>query len=538
MELTLNGLKNREEWNRAGICLPSYDIDAAREKALRATKWIHFGIGNIFRLFLGGIAEDLLEKGLLDRGLTCVETFEGEVVERIYRPFDNLSLSVILRSDGVRDLRVIGAFAEAVRADGQDPMGIPRLMEAFTSPDLQLITFTITEKGYALADAAGAFFPSVRAELEGGPEKARGAMALVTAGLWHRHQAGARPTALVSMDNCARNGKLLAAAVRTIAREWQRRGYVSEAFTAWIEDENQVAFDSTMIDKITPRPSEVIAADLERLGLQNMQPVETARRTYIAPFANGEGPQYLVIEDRFPNGRPGLEEGFGVYMGDFDTVTAAERMKVTALLNPVHSATGPLGVVLGVELFADLISDPVILRMARRVACDEGLPLVKDPKILSHRAFVDELFEDRFPNRYLGDTNLRLSTDVSQGVGVRFGETVRGYVQRDDSAASLVAIPLGIAGWLRYMMGVDDQGRPYELAPDPMNDEIGKALSTVKWNDPASLTDQLRGILSNENVFHINLYEAGLGGKIEEMFRGMIAGPGSARRTVEQYMAE
>ena len=329
---------------------------------------------------------------------------------------------------------------------------------------------------------------------------------------------------------------LLGRAVRTIAKEWQVRGYVSAEFTAWLSDESLIAFNSTMIDKITPRPGEAIAADLEALGLKNMQPVITSRRTYIAPFTNGEAPQYLVIEDRFPNGRPRLEEGYGVYMGDFDTVTAAERMKVTALLNPVHSAVGPLGVVLGVDLFADLISDPVILKMARRVAYDEGLPLVKDPGILSPRAFVDELFEERFPNRYLGDTNLRLSTDVSQGVGVRFGETVKACAARDGSAGCLTAVPLGIAGWLRYMMGVDDQGQVYELAPDPMNGEIGQALNTVKWNDPASLKDQLRGILSNENIFRVNLYEAGIGERIEEMFRGMISGPGSVRRTIEKYM--
>ena len=107
------------------------------------------------------------------------------------------------------------------------------------------------------------------------------------------------------MDNCAANGKRLARAVRTVAEEWRKRGFVTEAFTAWLTDENRVAFDSTMIDKITPRPSGAVAADLENLGLENMHPVETARRIYIAPFANGEGPQYLVIEDRFPNGRPG-----------------------------------------------------------------------------------------------------------------------------------------------------------------------------------------------------------------------------------------
>lgn len=55
-----------------------------------------------------------------------------------------------------------------------------------------------------------------------------------------------------------------------------------------------------------------------------MKPVITSKKTYIAPFVNAEGPQYLVIEDRFPNGRPQLEKA-GVYMTDRDTVNKVER---------------------------------------------------------------------------------------------------------------------------------------------------------------------------------------------------------------------
>ena len=532
MQLTIKGIKDRKAWEESGIRLPSYNVEKASAKAVEAPRWVHFGIGNIFRIFLGGIADDLLEKGLLDRGITCIETFDYEVVDKIYTPYDNLALSVILKSDGTRDMKVLGSLAEAVKASDR-----ARLTEVFQSPDLQLVTFTITEKGYALANADGSIPRYVQADIENGPEKGTGAMAVVTAGLLARFEAGCLPIALVSMDNCAQNGRLLKRSVLTMAEEWKKRGFVPEEFLEYINDEETVAFDSTMIDKITPRPSEAIAKDLEDLGLENMQPVITEKRTYIAPFANGEGPQYVVIEDRFPNGRPALEEGPGVYMGSFDTVNRSERMKVTALLNPVHSATGPIGVVLGIEGFAEMLHTvPVMLKMARKVAYDEGLPMVKDPEILSPKAFVDELFEDRFPNLYLGDTNLRLSTDVSQGVGVRFGETIKAYVEKYGSAGQLTAIPLGIAGWLRYMLGVDDQGKPYELAPDPMNEEITKAFSSIQWGQPDTVTDQLQGILSNENVFYADLYQAGLGEKIESMFKDMIAGEGSTLATIEKYI--
>ena len=488
-------------------------------------------------IFIGGIADGLLEAGVLDRGLTCIETFDYDVVDKIYTPYDNLGLSVILHADGTRTYKVLGSMAEAVKAQSSDPAHWARLKEVFRSKELQLISFTITEKGYALAGSDGIYFPFIQSDIDNGPEKATSAMAVLTAMLYVRYQDSRTPIALVSMDNCSHNGDLLRHSVLTMAREWQKKGYVTEDFLAWLGDETQVSFPWTMIDKITPRPSDAIAADLEALGVEDMAPVITSKRTYIAPFINAEQPQYLVIEDRFPNGRPELEKGFGVYLADRATVNLSERMKVTACLNPVHSATGPVGVVLGEELYAKMLNtNPDMMKMARMVAYDEGLPMVEDPRILSPKAFTDELFTDRFPNEYLGDTNLRLATDTSQGVGVRFGETIKAYMKKYGSAERLTAIPLGIAGWLRYMLGVDDMGNTYELAPDPMVPEIQAALSSVVFGNPESLTDQLHPILSNEKVFFIDLYKAGLGEKIEGMFREMINGKGSTKATIHKYM--
>ena len=537
MKLTMAGIKDREAWEKAGIQLPGYDVEEVSEKARKSPRWVHFGIGNIFRVFIGGIADGLLEEGALDRGLTCVETFDYDVADKIYAPYDNLGLSVILHGDGTRDYKVLGALAEAVKAQSSNEKQWNRLKEIFAAPSLQLVSFTITEKGYALQKADGTWFPFVEADIKNGPAKATGAMAVLTAMLYERYQAGKYPLALVSMDNCSQNGARLRQSVLTMAEEWKKAGYVDDGFLAYVSDEKTIAFPWTMIDKITPRPSEQIAADLEALGVEDMQPVITAKKTYIAPFVNAEKPQYLVIEDSFPNGRPALEKGFGVYMADRKTVNLAERMKVTVCLNPVHSATGPLGVALGYELFAHMLNtDADMMKMARMVAYDEGLPVVQDPGILSPQAFVDELFNDRFPNEYLGDTNLRLAVDVSQMVGIRFGETIKAYVEKYGDASRLTALPLGIAGWLRYMLAVDDAGKKYELAPDPMNEEIQEQLKDIVVGQPETFTDQLRPILSNERLFFIDLYKAEVGEKVENMFREMIAGPGAIKATIHKYV--
>lgn len=536
MKLTLAGIQMPEDWRDAGVILPSYDVAQAQRRAVEAPRWVHFGIGNIFRVFIGGIADGLLEKGLLDRGITCVETFDYEVVDKIYRPYDNLGISVILEPDGTREIRVLGSLAEAVKANHTDAEQWNRLKEIFRAPSLQMVSFTITEKGYALKTPTGEWLGYVASDLEAGPDGAVGAMGILTGMLWERFMSGGTPVALVSMDNCAKNGLLLQSSVLTMANQWQQRGFVSAEFVQWLENPACVAFNSTMIDKITPRPADAIADDLEALGIEAMQPVITEKRTYIAPFVNAERPQYLVIEDRFPNGRPALEQGFGVYMGDFDTVCKAERMKVTVCLNPAHTAVGPLGVVLGQERFADMLRDvPAALRMAERVIYTEGMPVVPNPGILSPMDFADEVF-CRFKNVYLGDTNLRLATDASQGLAVRFGETIKAYCAKDGTAEALTAIPLGIAGFFRYLLGVDDWGRPYELAPDPLAGEIHAALSDVKLGAPETYRNQLRPYLENESIFGINLYTAGLGEKIEDMFRQMLSAPGSAIATVERYM--
>ncbi len=537
MKLTRTGIKNHELWEKAGIALPGYDVEAVSERAKKEPQWVHFGIGNIFRVFIGGIVDGLLEEGAMERGITCVETFDYDVVDQIYDPYDNLGLSVLLHGDGTREYKVLGSLAEAVKAQSAVPQQWNRLKEIFRSPSLQLVSFTITEKGYALQRADGTWYPFVAADIEQGPDKAAGAMAVLTAMLYERYQAGKYPLALVSMDNCSQNGAKLRDSVLTMTKEWQKAGFVEEDFLSYVSDEKTVAFPWTMIDKITPRPSEQIADDLEKLGVEDMQPVITGKKTYIAPFVNAEKPQYLVIEDSFPNGRPALEKGFGVYMADRETVNLSERMKVTVCLNPVHSATGPLGVALGYDLFAPMLNtDADIMKMARMVAYDEGLPVVPHPGILSPQAFVDELFNDRFPNEYLGDTNLRLAVDVSQMVGIRFGETIKAYVAKYGDASRLTAIPLGIAGWLRYMLAVDDAGKRYELAPDPMNEEIQEQLKGIVVGQPETFTDQLKAILSNERIFFVDIYQTGLGEKIETMFREMIAGPGAVKATVHKYV--
>ena len=535
MKLTYDGIRDRAAWVRAGIALPGYDPAAAAARAKDAPVWAHFGVGNIFRVFIGGIADRLLNDGAMDRGITCVEAYDFEIVDKIYAPFDNLTLSVTLRGDGTTEKRVLGGLSEAVKARPDDTAAIAQLMEVFSSPSLQMVSFTVTEKAYALRDAAGAYVPLVRRDMETGPDRAAGVIGLVTALLFERFLSGGTPLALVSMDNVSRNGEKLRAAVLETAREWRKRGFTPEEFIEWIADEGKVSFPWTMIDKITPRPSEAVAQTLTDLGVEDMAPVVTEKQTYIAPFGNAEAPQYLVIEDAFPNGRPPLERA-GVYMTDRATVNKAERMKVTACLNPIHTGLCTFACLLGYELFADAMGDPELAKLARVIGYGEGLPVVDDPGILSPGAFLDEVLNERFPNPHLGDTSARIAVDISQMVGIRFGETIKAHVAKHGTAAGLTGIPLAIAGWFRYLLAADDRGEPFELSPDPMLPELRALFEGVSLGQPESLGDRLRPLLSNVTVFGVDLYQAGLGETIETMTRDMLTAPGAVRATLKRYL--
>ncbi len=156
MKLNYDALADQAAWAAAGVSLPSYDPERVAEETRRNPRWVHFGIGNIFRFFLGGIADTLISNGEMTQGITCGETFDFDIADRIYEPHDNLALAVTLHGDGRTDRRILGALTEAVNARPGDGVAWARLREIFSHPGLQMVSFTITEKGYALRGADGA----------------------------------------------------------------------------------------------------------------------------------------------------------------------------------------------------------------------------------------------------------------------------------------------------------------------------------------------------------------------------------------------
>ncbi|OUN39409.1 mannitol dehydrogenase [Faecalibacterium sp. An77] len=512
-------------WAEKGYQLPKFDREAVKAKTAAEPTWVHFGAGNIFRAFPAAILQQVLDSGKYDRGVIVAESFDYEIIDKAYRPYDNLSLLVCLQSTGTIEKKVVGAVTESLKADPQFTEDWARLVEIFTAPSLQMVSFTITEKGYGFSPA----------DLEKGMN-AQFAMGKVTALLYERYKAGALPVTLQSMDNCSHNGDKVKAGVMAYAEKWAEMGLVPAGFVEYVKDESKVSYPWSMIDKITPRPDAKVQKMLEDDGFEDNYTIVTERHTFTAPFVNAEETEYLVIEDKYTNGRPPLELG-GVMYADRETVDKVEKMKVCTCLNPLHTAMSIYGCLLGYTLISAEMADEDIRGLITKMGYIEAMPVVVDPGVLKPTDFIDAVLNRRLPNPFMPDAPQRIATDTSQKLSIRFGETIKAYQARGLDMNNLVLVPLVLAGYARYIRGIDDEGKAFEPSPDPLLAELSAIVADLEVKEGPQDFSCLKALYSRKDVFGVDLYEAGLGEKIEGMVAELYAGPGAVRKTLHKYVS-
>lgn len=539
MELNRNGLQDRASFEAKGYALPEFDISAVASRTRTAPQWIHFGAGNIFRAFQANIMQELLNDGITDTGLIVAEGFDYEIIERMNRPHDDLSILVTLKADGSIEKTVIGSIMESLILDSHRADEFARLKEIFASPSLKMVSFTITEKGYSLVNGKGELLPSVATDLTDGPNAPESYIGKVTALLYHRYLCDQLPIAMVSMDNCSHNGDKLYDAVHTFAQRWVQAGLVPDGFLRYIENPALVSFPWTMIDKITPRPDPKVEEMLASDGIDGLTPIVTSKNTYVAPFVNAEECQYLVIEDLFPNGKLPLEKA-GIIYTDRETVNKVEKMKVCTCLNPLHTALAIYGCLLGYTLISEEMDNPLLKKLVETIGWKEGMPVVVNPGIIRPENFLNEVLTVRIPNPFMPDTPQRIATDTSQKLPIRFGETIKAYVASDTlDVQELRLIPLVFAGWLRYLMGVDDHGASFTRSSDPMLETVDPYLAPFtlgKVPSHADMEQTLAPLLHNAQLWGIDLYSCGLAGSVLTYFSEMLAGSGAVTATLQKYV--
>ena len=527
MKLLLETIKNGS-FDKLDYILPKFDIEAMRKKTLQQPTWLHFGAGNILRAFPCVLCQKLLDSGEIDTGMIVVETYDEEIIEKAFTPYDDLCVAVSLKSNGTLEKRIVASVAKAYGYS----KNINEVIKHFSAPSLQMVSLTITEKGYSITDASGIPLSYCKEDFENSNNPSTTIGILVKCCL-ERFKANAKPLTLVSMDNCAHNGTILKNALLTIAKSWENLGLVKEDFINYLE--NDIYCTWSMIDKITPRPAPIILEKIEKDNLEDMDVLVTSKNTYVSALVNAEECEYLAIEDNFANGRPPLEK-VGVLFGTREQVDRIEKMKVCTCLNPLHTALAIYGCLLGHTSIFEEMGDDILNKFVMQLGYVEGMPVVVDPGIMSAKTFIDEVITRRLPNPFVPDTPQRIACDTSKKLPVRFGETLKAYCEKGSKDLShLDAIALVFAGYARYLTGINDEGEVFVPSSDPNLETLQNIVSDYEFTKPFDVS-LLHKLFSDKVICGIDLYTVGIGQKAEKYFELMNKEKGAIRQTLESVL--
>lgn len=439
----------------AGVSRPGYDFSAARPGI------VHLGAGAFHRAHQAVYIDDVLARGETGWGIIGASIRSPDVRDAL-GPQDWL-YTLALRSGEGTALRVIGAIQEIVVA----PETPQSLVSRLAAPDIRIVSLTVTEKGYCHNPATGELderHPDIVHDLVD-PERPRSAPGLLVAALAARKAAGLAPFTVLSCDNLPANG-------RTVKRVLSRLAALRDpGLGGWVAGE--VACPSTMIDRIVPATTEADrAAVAEALGVEDAWPVMAE------PFSQ------WVVEDDFPAGRPDLAAVGVELVAD---VEPFEHMKLR-LLNASHSAIAYLGYLAGYETVAETVADPAFAAFVRAMMAEEIAPTLHMPAGVDLAAYQGALMR-RFANPALKHRTWQIAMDGSQKLPQRLLGTIR---DRLVAGAPFARLGLAVAGWMRYVAGIDERGRPIEVR-DPLAAEL-RRLADAAGPVPERLAPALMGV--------------------------------------------
>lgn len=337
--------------------------------------------------------------------------------------------------------RVVGAMTGFVPVAA----GNEALIAAMSDPAIRIVSMTVTEGGYFIDPDTGRFdpaHPAIAADAAK-PERPDTAFGAIVAALRTRRMAGNSPFTVMSCDNVPHNGQVTRDAVVGLCHLFDAE------LAEWIAA--NVAFPSSMVDRITPATGARERALAASLGLNDLAPVTCE------PF------RQWVMEDRFPTGRPALEK---VGVTFTDRVDLFETMKIR-ILNGGHAILAYPSGLAGVEYVHEAMADPILRRFLDTVLTDEVLPFVP-PVPDTDLGDYKRLILDRFANPEVADTIRRLCLDGSNRQPKFIVPSLRDNLAAGRDANGLILLS---ALWCRYCQGETDDGTA--IAP---NDPAWEAL--------------------------------------------------------------
>ena len=416
---------------------------------------VHFGVGNFHRAHQAVYLDALFNLGLdHDWAVVGAGMRDTDGAMRNVLAAQDWLTTVVEQEATARSAHVTGAMVDFL------PVGDVRAITMrLADPSTRIVSLTVTEGGYYI-DPATQAFDSGHSEIIAdsvNPEAPRTVFGLILLGLQLRRERGLAPFTVMSCDNIPGNGHAAENAVAGLA------GLIDPELARWVR--NSVAFPSSMVDRITPATGErERRLVVEQFGIADGWPV----------FC--EGFRQWVLEDKFPLGRPALEQVGVQFVPD---VAPFELMKIR-ILNGGHATIAYPAGLMDIHFVHEAMQHPVIRAFLEKVERDEIIPVVPPVPDTS----LDDYFasvERRFANPAIGDTIQRLCLDGAYRQPMLILPSARDRLAEGSSVTGLALVS---ALWARYCYGESDSGKP--ISPnDPIWPRL-TALARQSRADPAA----------------------------------------------------
>ncbi|MFJ5853323.1 mannitol dehydrogenase family protein [Enterobacter cancerogenus] len=448
----------------ASTALPSHVQQPHYDRQSLRSRIVHFGFGAFHRAHQALLTDRVLNAKGGDWGICEISLFSGDVLMSQLRAQDHLFTVLEKGPDGNQPI-IVGAVHECLNAKLDS---LAAIIEKFCEPQVAIVSLTITEKGYCLDPATGRLDKQnarIVHDLEN-PSEPHSAPGILVEALHRRRERGLQPFTVLSCDNIPDNGHVVKNAVLGMA---QKR---SPELAAWIAA--HVSFPGTMVDRIVPAATEASLAEItQALGVDDPCAISCE------PFIQ------WVVEDNFVAGRPEWEVA-GVQM--VEDVLPWEQMKLR-MLNGSHSFLAYLGYLAGYAHINECMDDEHFREAARRLMLDEQAPTLRITDV-DLTAYADSLI-DRFANPALQHRTWQIAMDGSQKLPQRMLDSIRVHLER---LTAWPLLALGVAGWMRYVSGTDDQGNAIDVR-DPLSEKIRGIVST------SSEADRVTALLGLSEIF-------------------------------------
>ena len=450
----------------AAVGRPRYD------RASLSPGILHFGVGNFHRAHQAVYLDDLFNTGAgHDWGIVGAGVFEAERAGRGKLAGQDWLTTVVEQDEQGRLARVTGAMIDFV-----EPADTSATIARLADPRIRIVSLTITEGGYFIDPASGRFDPAHPGIVADAQDVAnpKTVFGLILAGLLRRRQDGIAPFTVMSCDNIPHNGRVTADGVIGLAR------LIDEELADWVGE--HVAFPNAMVDRITPATT-----DRERAILADEFGVDDAWPVFCEPF------RQWVLEDRFTNGRPALEQVGVQFVKD---VSPYELMKIR-ILNGGHAAIAYPAGLMDIHFVHEAMQEPLVRGFLEKLEREEIIPTVPPVPDTSLEDYF-RLIDHRFSNPRIGDTVRRLCLDGSNRQPKFIIPTIADRLKAGQGIAGLA---LESALWCRYCFGTTDSGAMIE--PNDPNWDRMQGTSRAAKDDPAAwlAMDDIYGDVGRSSVF-------------------------------------